>query len=128
MPRTKLDHDAKLFLMFGNAMMDAKHRGLVVTSIKYDFCGGRSLPADTCIRNQTVTSWAWPLTLTSRATGNLRPGPLGQNWRPYQALGVVTPAFPEYVSGHFRPSNPQGGATLLALFNGSDTFGGQRQK
>jgi hypothetical protein len=25
---------------------------------------------------------------------------LGQNWRPYQENNVVTPGFPEYVSGH----------------------------
>ena len=40
---------------------------------------------------------------------------------PYQALNVVTPAFPEYVSGHCTFS--AAGRTVLAAFNGSDNFG-----
>jgi hypothetical protein len=40
---------------------------------------------------------------------------------PYQALHVVTPPFPEYVSGHSTFSGA--GATILASFTGSDTFG-----
>ena len=46
---------------------------------------------------------------------------LGQNWIPYQALNVVTPAFPEYVSGH--STFTAAGATMLAAFTGSNTFG-----
>jgi len=45
----------------------------------------------------------------------------GQNWIPYQALNVVTPAFPEYPSGH--STFTAAGATMLAAFTGSDTFG-----
>jgi len=46
---------------------------------------------------------------------------LGEEWRPYQAVNVVTPPFPEYVSGH--STFTAAGASLLALFKGSDTFG-----
>jgi hypothetical protein len=45
----------------------------------------------------------------------------GKDWMPYQALNVVTPNFPEYVSGH--STFTAAGASLLSLFNGSDTFG-----
>ena len=45
----------------------------------------------------------------------------GKDWMPYQALNVVTPNFPEYVSGH--STFTAAGASLLSLFNGGDTFG-----
>lgn len=42
----------------------------------------------------------------------------GQNWQPYQQIAVVTPGFPEYVSGH---STFSGAASkVLALFYGTD--------
>ena len=40
---------------------------------------------------------------------------------PYQAPNVVTPPFPEYVSGHSTFS--AAGAYILTQFTGSDTFG-----
>jgi hypothetical protein len=113
----KLDHDAKLFLMIGNAMMDAS---IAAWWYKYQYDFWRPVTAIRHLyKNQTVTSWLGP-DANKPATGNFGPV-LGQNWMPYQALGVVTPAFPEYVSGH--STFTAGGATLLALFNGSDTFG-----
>jgi len=45
----------------------------------------------------------------------------GHDWRPYQESGVVTPAFPEYISGHSTFS--AAAAEVLRLFTGSDTFG-----
>ena len=64
-------------------------------------------------KNQYINSWLGP----NKGYGMV----LGQNWIPYQALNVVTPAFPEYVSGH--STFTAAGATMLAAFTGSDTFG-----
>jgi hypothetical protein len=116
-----LDTDAKLFFLVGNAMMDAsiaawyqKFFGTWLgTSNKYDFVRpitairkeyeGRTIPG----------GWLGP---------NKGFGPVqGENWMPYQAVNVVTPAFPEYVSGH--STFTAAGATMLAQFNGGDTFG-----
>jgi hypothetical protein len=113
----KLDYDAKLFFMVGNAMMDAS---IAAWWYKYEYDFWRPITAIRHLyKTQTVTSWLGP-DANKPATGNFGPV-LGQNWMPYQALGVVTPGFPEYVSGH--STFTAGGATLLALFNGSDTFG-----
>lgn len=45
---------------------------------------------------------------------------LGQNWKPYQPLDLVTPAFAEHVSGHSNFS--RSAATILSCFTGSDDF------
>jgi hypothetical protein len=42
----------------------------------------------------------------------------GKNWKPYQAATVVTPAFPEYISGHSTFS--AAAAEVLKRFTGSD--------
>jgi hypothetical protein len=63
-------------------------------------------------KNQQVTSWLGP----GQGFGHV----LGQNWQPYQALNVVTPPFPEYVSGH--STFTAAGRTILALFYGTDNF------
>jgi len=46
----------------------------------------------------------------------------GSQWIPYQPSTFPTPPFPEYVSGHSAFS--AAGATILALFTGSEHFGG----
>jgi hypothetical protein len=112
-----LDSDTKLFFMLGNAMMDASIAAWW-QKYKYDF-----VRPVTAIREyykgKDINSWLGPG--ASPSTGNF--GTVkGQNWMPYQALTVVTPPFPEYVSGHSTFS--AAGASLLALANGSDTFGG----
>ena len=106
-----LDTDAKMFLMVGNAMMDASIAAWW-QKYRYDF-----VRPTTAIREryygQYITSWKGP----NQGFGLV----LGQDWRPYQAANVVTPPFPEYVSGH--STFTAAGASLLALFRGSDTFG-----
>ncbi len=107
-----LDQDAKLFFALGNALMDAS---ISAWSCKY-------LPQDNFVRpitgirerykNQQVTSWLGP----GKGFGHV----LGQNWQPYQALNVVTPPFPEYVSGHSTFS--AAGRTILIYFFGTDNF------
>jgi hypothetical protein len=109
-----LDSDTKLFFMLGNAMMDASIAAWW-QKYKYDF-----VRPVTAIREyykndpDGINSWLGP---------NLGYGTVpSQQWMPYQQLTVVTPPFPEYVSGHSTFS--AAGASLLALANGSDTFGG----
>jgi hypothetical protein len=107
-----LDQDAKLFFALGNGVMDA---GIAAWNVKY-------LPSNNFVRpitairerykNQQVTSWLGP----GKGFGHV----LGQNWMPYQALNVVTPPFPEYVSGH--STFTAAGRTILALFYGTDAF------
>jgi hypothetical protein len=110
-----LDQDAKLFFALGNGVMDA---GIAAWNVKY-------LPANDFVRpitairerykNQQVTSWLGP----GKGYGHV----LGQNWQPYQALNVVTPPFPEYVSGH--STFTAAGRTILAFFYGTDNFNAQ---
>jgi hypothetical protein len=64
-------------------------------------------------KNRLVNSWLGP----NQGFGMVP----GSQWLPYQQLNVVTPPFPEYVSGHSTFSGA--GATMLAAFTGSDTFG-----
>ena len=106
-----LDTDVKMFFALGNAEMDA---GIVCWYYKFKYDFVRPI---TAIReqyqNQYINSWLGP----GQGYGMV----LGQNWIPYQALNVVTPAFPEYPSGH--STFTAAGATMLAAFTGSDTFG-----
>ena len=45
----------------------------------------------------------------------------GSQWLPYQHVTVLTPPFPEYISGHSTFSSA--GAKILQAFTGGDTFG-----
>jgi hypothetical protein len=111
-----IDTDAKLFFMLGNAMMDASIASWY-QKYKYDY-----VRPITAIRNhpsfktKMVNSWLGP----NQGFGMVE----GSKWMPYQALNVVTPPFPEYVSGHSTFSGA--GAFILATFsNTGDTFGAQ---
>lgn len=100
-----VDQDVKMFFALTNAIFDAsivcwdakRHFDYVrpVTAIHFLFAG------------QTIQSWQGPID--------------GADWRPYQPTSVVTPPFPEYVSGHSIFSGA--GAETLKLFTGSDNFG-----
>jgi hypothetical protein len=109
-----LDSDTKMFFMLGNAMLDASIASWW-QKYKYDF-----VRPTTAIREyykndpNGINSWLGP---------NLGYGTVpSQQWMPYQQLTVVTPPFPEYVSGH--STFTAAGASLLSLANGGDTFGG----
>jgi hypothetical protein len=112
-----LDRDVKMFFALGNAVMDA---GIAAWSVKYKYDYWRPI---TAIRNQyrdkAVTSWIGPnAPNTINGFGTVQ----GQDWKPYQADNVVTPPFPEYVSGHSTFS--AAGNVILVGFTGSDNFGG----
>jgi hypothetical protein len=105
-----LDTDAKMFFMVGNAMQDA---GIVAWYQKYKYDFVRPI---TAIREHykgtMINSWRGP----NQGYGDVP----AEQWIPYQAPNVVTPGFPEYVSGHSTFTSA--GAQILAMFNG-DTFG-----
>jgi hypothetical protein len=112
MHKDTLDQDAKLFFALGNGIMDA---GIAAWKCKYLLSDDFVRPI-TAIRerykNQQVTSWLGP----GKGFGHV----LGQEWKPYQDPNVVTPPFPEYVSGH--STFTAAGRTVLALFYGTDNF------
>ena len=99
-----LDTDVKLFFMLGNAMMDAS---IASWWQKYRYDYVRPITAiryHPSFTNKQVNSWLGP----NKGFGMVP----GYKWMPYQALHVVTPPFPEYVSGHSTFSGA--GATILA--------------
>jgi hypothetical protein len=106
-----LDADVKLFFALGNALMDA---GIAswLQKYKYDF-----VRPITAIREhykgQMITSWRGP----DQGYGSVP----AEQWMPYQALGVVTPGFPEYVSGH--STFTAAGNVVLTSHTSSDAFG-----
>jgi hypothetical protein len=106
-----LDTDVKLFFAVGNAMMDASIASWYQKYI-WDFVRPVTGIRER-YRGQYITSWKGP----NQGYGLV----LGERWLPYQALNVVTPPFPEYVSGH--STFTAAGATMLAAFTGSDIFG-----
>jgi hypothetical protein len=106
-----LDQDAKLFFAMGNAVMDAS---ISAWAAKYEYdCVRPTTAIRVEYKDKLVTSWLGP----NKGYGKV----LGQDWQPYQAVNVVTPGFPEYVSGHSTFS--AAGRTVLAAFFGSDNFG-----
>jgi hypothetical protein len=105
-----LDYDVQMFFALGNALLDAS---IAAWAAKYKWDFVRPI---TAIRERykgnTVTSWLGPY---------LGYGPVdGSQWIPYQSPNVVSPPFPEYVSGHSTFSSAA--ATILNLFTGSDAF------
>jgi hypothetical protein len=112
-----LDNDVKFFFTLGNAVMDA---GIASWLLKYKYDFWRPITAIRYLYNgQDVTSWIGPnAPNTINGFGTVK----GQYWKPYQADHVVTPPFPEYVSGHSTFS--AAGNVVLVGFTGSDNFGG----
>lgn len=100
-----VDQDVKMFFAMTNAVLDAsiacwdakRYFDYVrpVSAINYLFAG------------KTVQSWQGSID--------------GADWKPYQAANVVTPPFPEYISGHSIFS--AAAAETLKLFTKSDDFG-----
>lgn len=107
-----LDDDVKMFFAVSNAVFDA---GIAAWDCKRVFDSVRPITAIHYLyRGKWIRAWGGPY----KGTQWIR----GENWQPYQAPNVVTPAFPECVSGH---STFSGAASeVLRLFTGSDTYGG----
>jgi hypothetical protein len=110
MRKNTLDQDAKLFFTLGNALLDSS---ISAWAAKYDYdCVRPTTAIRERYKNQQITSWLGP----GKGYGKVS----GQDWLPYQPLNVVTPPFPEYVSGHSTFS-AAGRTVLVALF-GTDSF------
>jgi hypothetical protein len=107
-----LEQDVKLFFILGNAMLDASISAWAA-KYQYDFWRPTSAIRE-LYKDKLVVSWRGP----GKGYGKV----LGKDWMPYQQLNVVTPAFPEYVSGHSTFS--AAGRTVLTMFYGNnDAFG-----
>jgi hypothetical protein len=112
MRENSLDEDVKLFFILGNAMMDASISAWAA-KYQYDFWRPTSAIRE-LYKDKLVVSWRGPGKGYARVPG--------KDWMPYQLLNVVTPAFPEYVSGHSTFS--AAGRTALTMFYGNnDAFG-----
>jgi hypothetical protein len=100
-----------MFFALGNALMDAS---IASWAAKYRWDFVRPI---TAIRHRykgkPVISWRGPY----QGYGQVP----GEQWIPYQSPNVVSPPFPEYVSGHSTFSSAA--AAILAKFTGSDAFG-----
>jgi Vanadium chloroperoxidase N-terminal domain len=106
-----LDRDVKVFFGLGNALMDA---GISAWQSKYEYNFARPITAiRERYKGQMITSWLGP----GQGYGKV----LGQNWQPYQQTNVVTPGFPEYVSGHSTFSGA-GGVVLALAFGNNGAF------
>ena len=106
-----LDQDVKMFFAMTNAVLDASVSSWHVKRV-FDYV--RPVSAiHFLFAGEQVKAWAGP-GLGTRLID-------GATWEPYQANTVVTPPFPEYVSGHsiFSAS----AARVLKEFTGSDVFG-----
>lgn len=110
--RHDLDTAIKLFFILGNTLLDAS---IVCWDCKRAYNSVRPFTAIHYLYAQRlIRAWAGPC----QGTKLLR----GVDWQPYQASNFVTPASPEYCSGHSTVSAAS--ATILALFTRSDYFGG----
>jgi Domain of unknown function (DUF6851)/VCPO second helical-bundle domain len=107
----RLDDDVKLFFTLGNALMDASIAAWA-WKYKYDYVRPTTGIREH-YRGQDIISWRGPY----QGYGLVK----GETWIPYQELHVVTPPFPEYVSGHSTFS--AAGAYVLSTFTGSNAFG-----
>jgi hypothetical protein len=107
MRHNALDQDVKLFFGLGNALLDSS---ISAWQSKYQYDFVRPITAiRERYKGKLVTSWLGP--------GNGYGRVLGQDWRPFQQAGVVTPGFPEYVSGHSTFSGA--GSLVLSMAFGN---------
>jgi hypothetical protein len=103
-----IDDDAKMFFALENGMLDAS---IVAWHVKRSTDSVRPVTAVHFLKGgKPVRAWAGPY-LGTRIID-------GAQWQPYQAATLVTPAFPEYFSGHSIFSRTA--ADILAAYTGSD--------
>ncbi len=106
-----LDDDVKMFFALGNAVFDA---GIAAWDAKRFYDSVRPITATHFLfAGQQIQAWAGPGLGTRMIDG--------ATWLPYQRNIVITPNFPEYVSGHSTFS--AAAAQVLFRFTGSDNFG-----
>src|SRR5438552_16473519 len=88
--------------------------GISAWAAKYQYDSVRPITSIRArYKDKPVNSWLGP----GKGYGTV----LGQNWLPFQEPTIVTPPFPEYVSGHSTFSAAE--AYILRQVMGSDLFG-----
>jgi hypothetical protein len=112
------DADVKLFFAMANALSDA---GIAAWDAKIFYDSERPITAIRYLMNGKSISGYGP----QGPAAGLR-NIAGEAWVPYQSTTFPTPPFPEHVSGHSTFS--AAAAEVLALFTGSDTYGGSYTK
>jgi len=106
-----LDDDVKLFFALGNAVFDA---GIAAWDAKRFYDSVRPITATHFLyAGKQIQAWAGPGLGTRSIDGG--------TWMPFQREIVITPPFPEYVSGHSTFS--AAAAQIFLRFTGSDNFG-----
>lgn len=105
-----LDDSVKMFFALNGALLDS---GVCCWESKrhYDYIRPQSAIRHKYYR-QKVRAWGGP----NRGTQEI----FGEEWRPYQALNFVTPAFAEFTSGHSTFSGSA--AEVLRRFTGTDAL------
>jgi hypothetical protein len=102
--------NVKLFFALSNALLDAS---IACWDCKRAYDYVRPITAVHFVETgQQILAW-----------GGIGQGTVamdGSQWMPYQEASVVTPPFPEYVSGHSTFS--AAGASILQQFTGSSAF------
>ncbi|MGH9465483.1 MAG: vanadium-dependent haloperoxidase, partial [Thermoanaerobaculia bacterium] len=100
--------DVKMYFALNGALLDA---GIACWDAKRAYDSTRPISAIRHVyHDQTIEAWGGP----NRGTRSIQ----GRNWKPYQAATFLTPAFPEYVSGHSTFS--RAAREVLRRFAGSD--------
>lgn len=108
-----LDADVRLFFALTNAQFDAS---IAVWDTKRFYDNERPITGVRYLkRGQTFSAWAGPYQGTREIPA--------ETWLPYFRPDVITPPFPDHVSGHSTFSAAS--ATVLAAFTLSDRFGGR---
>ncbi len=107
-----LDDDVKMFFALTNALLDA---GIAAWDAKLAYDSVRPITAiHFLFAGQEVRAWGGRFKGTQTLPG--------EQWQPYQPVVMaMTPAFPEFISGHSTFS--AAGAEVLKSFTGSDAFG-----
>lgn len=106
-----VDDDAQMFFVLGNAMLDSS---ISCWKAKRKFDSERPITAIHFLYSGTlIEAWAGPGLGTRLIDGS--------EWKPYQLPSAITPAFPEYLSGHSTFS--AAAAEILTLWTGQPAFG-----
>jgi len=106
-----IDDDAKMFFALSNALLDAS---IAVWDCKRVFDSVRPITAIRFLwAGREIRAWGGPYKGEQTISG--------EQWRPYQMGAQLTPAFPEFSSGHSAFS--AAAAEVLRSYTGSDAFG-----
>lgn len=105
-----IDQDVKLYFALNGALLDAS---IAAWEAKRAYDSIRPASAIPYLyAGQEIDAWAGPNLGTQKIPA--------EKWKPYQSLTFVTPAFPEYISGHSTFS--AAAAQILTWFTGSNQF------